>query len=509
MPNIERALLSVHDKSQLLDLARILVAHQVELIASGGTARALTLAGLPCTAVEEVTHSPEMLGGRVKTLHPAIHGGILARRTPQHLADLRNHGIQPIDLVVCNLYPFTRTVARAGVSMDEAIEEIDIGGVTLLRAAAKNFEAVTVLCDPQDYLTTALHVEKGEEVPLETRRLLALKAFRHTAAYDAAIANWLGRQIEGAGAFPAALTLSADLAQMLRYGENPHQRAGFYRWPDAPAVLTQLSGDKEMSFNNYVDLDAAWNLAQEFERPTISIIKHTNPCGLASAETLCQAYQLAFAADPVSAFGSVIAANRTLDLATVEAIGSLFVEVLAAPDFEPEALRALKRKKNLRVLKVEARTAFPYVLRTVHGGLLLQTPDDTIEPPAAWQVVSQRQPTPDELAALDFAWRACKHVKSNAIVFSTANEVVGVGAGQMSRVDSVRLAAQKAGDKAQGAVVGSDAFFPFPDGVEAAAAAGCTAIVQPGGSMRDAEIIAAADRLGLAMCFTGVRHFRH
>lgn len=506
---IQRALLSVHDKSGLLDLARVLAAQGVELVASGGTARALTQANLPCTAVEEVTHFPEMLGGRVKTLHPAIHGGILARRIPQHLADLRKHGMQPFDLVVCNLYPFTRTVARADVSEAEAIEEIDIGGVTLLRAAAKNFEAVTVLCDPHDYLTVALHVEKGEAVPAETRRHLALKAFRHTAAYDAAIATWLGRQTEGAEAFPAVLTLSANLAQVLRYGENPHQRAGFYRWPDTPLTLAQLSGEKEMSYNNYVDLDAAWGMAQEFARPTVAIIKHTNPCGLASADSLSEAYQLALAADPVSAFGSVIAVNRPLDVATVAAIGSLFVEVLAAPDYEAEALKLLKRKKNLRVLEVKPESVFPYAMRTVHGGLLVQTPDDTSEPTDTWQVVTQRQPTADELTALDFAWRVCKHVKSNAIVFSTANEVVGVGAGQMSRVDSVRLAAQKAGAKANGAVVGSDAFFPFPDGVEAAAAAGCTAIVQPGGSMRDAETIATADRLGLAMCFTGVRHFRH
>ena len=305
------------------------------------------------------------------------------------------------------------------------------------------------------------------------------------------------------------LTLSAELAQVLRYGENPHQRAGFYRWPDAARALSQLSGEKEMSYNNYVDLDAAWGMAQEFSRPTVAIIKHTNPCGLASADSLVEAFQLALAADPVSAFGSVIAVNRPLDLATVAAIGALFVEVLAAPAYEPEALKALKRKKNLRVLEVKPEAVLPYAMRTVHGGLLVQTPDDTIEPANTWQVVTQRQPTADEMTALDFAWRVSKHVKSNAIVFTTANEVVGVGAGQMSRVDSVRLASQKAGERAKGAVVGSDAFFPFPDGVEAAAAAGCTAVVQPGGSMRDAETIAAADRLGLAMCFTGVRHFKH
>lgn len=506
---IQRALLSVYDKSGLIDLAQVLVEHQVELIASGGTARALVAANLPCTPVEAVTSYPEMLGGRVKTLHPAIHGGILARRTPDHLADLAANGVHPIDLVVCNLYPFVQTVARPGVTEAEAIEEIDIGGVTLLRAAAKNYESVTVVVDPADYVTVGTHLVAERAVPVEVRRALALKAFRHTAAYDAAIAGYLGGQVEGTEAFPALLSLTADLVQSLRYGENPHQRAAFYRWQGAPVTLCQLSGEKEMSYNNYVDLDAAWAMAQEFAAPTVAIIKHTNPCGLASAGTLAEAFRLALAADPVSAFGSVIAVNQPLDLATVEAIGSLFVEVLAAPAYALDALQALKRKKNLRVLEVRRDAAYPWTLRSVHGGVLVQTPDDAVDDPASWQVVTQRAPTAAERQALAFAWKVAKHVKSNAIVFTTANEVVGVGAGQMSRVDSVHLAARKAGARARGAVVGSDAFFPFPDGVEAAAAAGCTAVVQPGGSMRDQEVIAAADRLGLAMCFTGVRHFRH
>lgn len=506
---IQRALLSVYDKSGLIDLAQMLVRYGVELIASGGTARALAGAGLPCTPVEDVTSYPEMLGGRVKTLHPAIHGGILARRTPEHLNELAQHGLRPIDLVVCNLYPFVQTVARAGVTEAEAVEEIDIGGVTLLRAAAKNFESVTVMVDPADYVTVGAYLEAGNVVPIEVRRALALKAFRHTAGYDAAIAGYLGHYVEGPAALPPVLTLAADLGQTLRYGENPHQHAGFYRWQGAPVTLRQLSGEKEMSYNNYVDLDAAWAMVQEFVRPTVAIIKHTNPCGLASADSLADAYRLALAADPVSAYGSVIAVNHLLDLATVEAIGSLFVEVLAAPGYAADALDALRRKKNLRVLEVGSDASFAWTLRTVHGGLLVQTPDDVVEDAATWQVVTQRAPTAAEIEALAFAWKVAKHVKSNAIVFATAHEVVGVGAGQMSRVDSVHLAALKAGDKARGAVVGSDAFFPFSDGVEAAAAAGCTAVVQPGGSLRDTEVIAAADRLGLAMCFTGVRHFRH
>lgn len=506
---IQRALLSVYDKSGLIDLARVLVEHQVELIASGGTARALTAAGLPCTPVEAVTDYPEMLDGRVKTLHPAIHGGILARRTPEHLADLAKYGLRPIDLVVCNLYPFAQTVARPDISELEAIEEIDIGGVTLLRAAAKNFESVTVVVDPVDYVTVGTYLAAGRMVPIEVRRRLALKAFRHTAIYDAAIAGYLSQSLGPAEAFPAVLTLTADLVQSLRYGENPHQRAAFYRWQGTPLTLQQLSGEKEMSYNNYVDLDAAWAMAQEFTAPTVTIIKHTNPCGLASADTLAEAFRLALAADPVSAFGSVIAVNQTLDLATVEAIGSLFVEVLAAPAFTADALHALKRKKNLRVLELQGEPTQPWAMRSVHGGLLVQTLDDTVEDPTAWQVVTQRAPNAAEWPALIFAWKVAKHVKSNAIVFATANEVVGVGAGQMSRVDSVHLAARKAGERARGAAVGSDAFFPFPDGVEAAAAAGCTAVVQPGGSVRDDEVIAAANRLGLAMCFTGIRHFRH
>jgi len=507
--SIQHAILSVYDKTGLIDLARALKERSVELIASGGTARAIAQAGLPCTPVEDLTGFPEMLGGRVKTLHPAVHGGILARRTDEHLADLARHGLRPIDLVVCNLYPFSRTVARSDVTEAEAVEEIDIGGVTLLRAAAKNFESVTVCCDPADYPTVASYAQGQGDVPLDVRRRLALKAFRHTAAYDAAIARYLSHQIEGTEAFPSMLTLTADLAQTLRYGENPHQRAGFYRWSDSPVTLTQVSGEKEMSYNNYLDLDAAWGMAQEFDPPTVAIIKHTNPCGLACAESLAQAYQLAFEGDPVSAFGSVIAVNRTLDLATVEAMGSLFIEVLAAPAFADDALAALKRKPGLRAIEIKAGSGFPWGVRSACGGLLVQSLDQSAEPASRWQVVSKRPPTAQELTQLEFAWKVCKHVKSNAIVFAKGSQVVGVGAGQMSRVDSVYLAARKAGEKARGAVVGSDAFFPFPDGVEAAAAAGCTAVVQPGGSMRDDEVIAAADRLGLAMCFTGVRHFRH
>jgi phosphoribosylaminoimidazolecarboxamide formyltransferase / IMP cyclohydrolase len=537
---MKRAILSVYDKTGLVEFARGLVELGFELIASGGTARALSAAGLPVTQVDQITGSPEILGGRVKTLHPAVHGGILARRTPEHLAELASHGIAPVDLVVCNLYPFAATVARPGVTEAEAVEEIDIGGVTLLRAAAKNFESVTVVCDPADYADVLREVEAEAKVKakaevkveplsldlnLSLNRRLALKAFRHTAAYDAAIATWLSGTVEKDQPLPTSLNLAAERVQLLRYGENPHQQAALYRWAGAAPAFEQLQG-KELSYNNIVDLEAAWAMPHEFAEPTVAIIKHTNPSGLASAGNLVDAYRLAFACDPVSAFGSIIAVNREADRALVEEIGTLFVEVLAAPAYTPDALAWLaEHKKNCRVMI--ARQDDPAVgtrigtddtgliiapalmLRSVAGGLLAQTPDDTGVNEAAWQVVTQRQPTEAERRSLAFAWLAAKHVKSNAIVFVRGTATVGVGAGQMNRVDSVYLAARRAGDRAEGAVLGSDAFFPFADGIEAAAAAGVIAIIQPGGSLRDDEAIAAADRLGLTMVFTGERHFRH
>lgn len=502
-----RALISVSDKRGLVDLALGLHAAGATLIASGGTASALAAAGLAVQEVSDVTGFPEILGGRVKTLHPAIHGGILARNTAAHLAELAEHGLAPIDLVVCNLYPFGQTVARPDVTLAEAVEQIDIGGVTLLRAAAKNHERVGVVCDPADYdaLLAALQAGALDDA---LRRRLALKAFQHTASYDAAIAAWLAGVVEPDNPFPATLTTAYSRADTLRYGENPHQAAALYL-PAGQAPAFQQLGGKEMSYNNWLDMDAAWGLAQEFDPPTVCIIKHTNPCGVASAASLAEAYPRALASDPLSAFGGIIAVNRTVDLALAEAMADLFVEVVIAPDYTEEALAKYRRKANLRILRPSSLPPTALSLRTIQGGLLAQIPDVQLEPAASWQVVTQRQPSAAELADLDFAWRVAKHTKSNAIVFARNLATVGVGAGQMSRVDSVYLAARRAGERSGGSVMASDAFFPFPDGVEAAAAAGVTAVAQPGGSMRDADVIAACDRLGLAMCFTGARHFRH
>ena len=516
-----RVLLSVSDKTGLLDFARGLHALGATLVASGGTANTVADAGLTVIPVSDLTGYPDLLDGRVKTLHPAVHGPILARPTAAHLAELDRHGMIPIDLVVCNLYPFERTVAAAGVREADAVEQIDIGGVTLLRAAAKNFERVAVVVDPADY-APVLAALQGGSLALDQRRSLALKAFRHTAAYDAAISSYLTLAVEGDTATPEVLNLVAERVQALRYGENPHQQAALYRWRGHEPAFVQLQG-KELSYNNLGDLDGAWGAANEFETPTVAIIKHANPCGLATSSDLVAAYQSAYACDPVSAFGSIIAVNRTVDMPLVEAIGSLFVEVVAAPDYTADALLRLSKKQNLRVMKATGRRAsdapgrgasdapgaprFPLELRTIAGGLLAQTPDSALL--AEMRVVSQRQPTPEEMADLLFAWRVAKWVKSNAIVYAHDEATTGVGAGQMSRVDAVHYAGLKAGERAHGSVMSSDAFFPFPDGIEAAATYGITAVIQPGGSMRDDEVIAAADRLGLAMVFTGTRHFRH
>lgn len=503
-----RALLSVHDKQGLADLGRGLVRLGFELVASGGTARALADAGMPVTPVEAVTGAPEILGGRVKTLHPHIHGGILARRTEEHLDELAAHDIAAIDLVVCNLYPFAATIARPGVTEAQAVEEIDIGGVTLLRAAAKNFESVTVIVDPADY-GRLLEVLAAGGPTLEQRRTHALQAFRHTAAYDAAISTWLGGHVEPSGELPGALALVAERTQTLRYGENPHQKGALYAWAGARPAFEQHQG-KELSYNNIVDLEAAWAMVADFSAPTVAIIKHTNPSGLCCADTVLDAYREALACDPVSAFGSIIAVNREVDLPFVEQVGALFVEVLVAPSYTSDAMEWLgRKKKNCRVLTLGDPAPAPLEIRAVRGGLLVQTPDDRGVEQGDWKVVTKRAPTPAEYAALRFVWIVTKHVKSNAIVLAQGTTTVGVGAGQMNRVDSVGIAAKRAGDKAKGSVLGSDAFFPFPDGVEAAAAAGVTAIAQPGGSIRDQEVIDAADRLGLAMVMTGERHFKH
>jgi len=518
---IRRALLSVSDKTGLVEFAQGLADLGVELVSTGGTARALREAGLAVQAVEEVTGFPEILDGRVKTLHPAIHGGILARREPTHLAELAAHGIASIDLVAVNLYPFAQTIARPDVTLAEAVEQIDIGGVALLRAAAKNFAAVTVLCDPADYPLVLAELRQRGNVSLPTRQRLALKAFRHTAGYDAAIANYLTSQFEADEPFPAELLLRLWRVQNLRYGENPHQQAALYGLaPEATPLGGRLLQGKPLSYNNLLDLDAAWRAVSDFSAPTVVIVKHNNPCGVASADTLAEAFPQALASDPVSAFGSVIAVNRPFDEATAQALGELFVEAIAAPGFTADARALLARRARCRLLEIdlseergERRDLPPlpsplsplrWELRSVRQGVLLQEPDVLGE--EEWRVVSGRQPTAEERESLEFAWRVVRHVRSNAIVLARGKATVGVGAGQMSRVDAVRLAVIKAGERAAGAVLASDAFFPFPDGVEEA---GVTAIVQPGGSVRDDQVIAAADAAGMAMLFTGRRHFRH
>ncbi|MYC96081.1 MAG: bifunctional phosphoribosylaminoimidazolecarboxamide formyltransferase/IMP cyclohydrolase [Caldilineaceae bacterium SB0661_bin_32] len=515
MPN-QRALISVSDKTGLTSFAQKLHDAGIELIASGGTATQLADAGLPVTPTEALTGFPELLDGRVKTLHPAIHGGILARRTEEHLAELEQQGLLPIDLVIVNLYPFEQTVAGEGVSRAEAVEQIDIGGTALLRAAAKNFESVTVICDPSDYERVATAVSDGG-LDAETRLALALKAFRHTAAYDTAISDFLARQHPqeqtqeaGVSKMPAQIQLNLERVQVMRYGENPHQQGAFYRHSNGSPAFEQLHG-QEMSYNNWLDLDGSWQAAQDFDAPTVAIIKHSNPCGLASADTLSCAYDNALASDPVSAFGSIISVNRTLDRATAERMSKLFVEIVAAPAFDEEALALLQRKKNLRILRACDTAPHTLNIRTVYGGALVQEPDASQQDlePANWRIVTQNRPDASQLADLAFAWRVCRHVKSNAIVYAAKRATVGVGAGQMSRVDSVMLAGHKAGERARGAVMASDAFFPFADGIEAAAAHGVAAVVQPGGSIRDGEVIECCDRLGMVMAFTGTRHFRH
>jgi phosphoribosylaminoimidazolecarboxamide formyltransferase/IMP cyclohydrolase len=528
MNPIRRALLSVSDKTGIVPFAAALHAMGVEIISTGGTARTLQGAGIPVTPVEQITGFPEMMEGRVKTLHPAIHAGILAnRQKPEHLAALQQVGFLPIDLVCVNLYPFESTIAQRGVTLDEAIENIDIGGPTMVRAAAKNHESVAVIVDPADYdsVLQEMQAQQGA-ISLETRRRLAVKAFAHTAFYDAQIAQFLRGQFTPETLFPQELTVPLRKVQELRYGENPHQRAAFYRLPGftEPSIATarQLHG-KELSYNNLLDCDAALELVKEFanDRPACVIIKHTNPCGVAVADTLPEAVERARLADPVSTFGGIMALNRSVDAATAEKITApnTFFECLIAPAFLPEALPVLTEKKkwgaNLRLLEVGELTPPQegLMLRGLTGSVLVQTRDVQLLSSGsvgeAVQVVTQRAPTPEQMEQLLFAWKVVKHVKSNAIVLARDWVIVGVGAGQMNRVQSVRLAAEAAGDRAKGAVLASDAFFPFPDNVEVAAIAGVTAIIQPGGSVKDQEVIAAADRLGLAMVFTGTRHFRH
>ncbi len=502
---IERALLSVYDKTGLVDFARGLAAREVELVASGGTARTLREAGLAVRAVSEVTSSPEILGGRVKTLHPAIHGGILSRRTPADQDQLGGLGWDEIDLVVANLYPFEETAADPNAPLETVIEQVDIGGVALLRAAAKNFVHVTAVCDPADYAAVLAEIEAQGEVSPETRRRLAVKAFAHTAAYDATIWRYLAG---GEDLLPERLVLGLGKLTDLRYGENPHQRAALYARPGTTGLLGgELIQGKPLSYNNLLDLDAAWRAVVAFDRPTIVVVKHLSPCGIASADALAQAFPPALAGDPVSAFGSVIAANRRFDGATARALGDLFVETIAAPAFADEAREVLSKRKGCRLVALGQALPDEIEVRSIRGGFVVQERDRGDQ--AEWRVVTRRAPTKVEMKDLRFAWRAVAHVKSNAILLARGEAAVGIGGGLPSRVDAVQLAVAKAGERAQGAVMASDAFFPFPDGVEVAAQAGVTAVVQPGGSVRDRQVIEAADQLGLAMCFTGVRHFRH
>jgi phosphoribosylaminoimidazolecarboxamide formyltransferase/IMP cyclohydrolase len=513
---IQRAILSVTDKTGLVDFARRVSALGIELISTGGTAKLLRESGIAVKDISELTGFPEMLDGRVKTLHPKVHGGILHRREdPKHVAAVKEHGIQPIDMVVVNLYAFEKTAAKPGVAFEELIENIDIGGPSMIRSAAKNFHDVAIVTSPTDYNSIADELELNTgQLSNETKWRLAQKAFATTAAYDSAIASTLERispdKVElNQDSFPNTLRFSFHKTLDLRYGENPHQKAAMYSDGSGKGVANarQLQG-KELSFNNIVDLQAAWDLAQEFDEPVVAIIKHTNPCGTATGKTLAEAYKRALECDPVSAFGGVIGVNRPIDLAAAEEMHKLFLEVIAAPSFDEAAKEKFESKKNLRLVEVVPANQ-KWVLKNVSGGMLVQDADVRPLQESDLRVVTKRPPTPEETRALLFAWKVCKHVKSNAIVYSRDGQTVGVGAGQMSRVDSAKIGAMKAQLPLKGTVAASDAFFPFPDGVEEIAKAGATAIIQPGGSQRDPEVIEAADRLGLAMLFTGVRHFRH
>jgi len=541
---IRRALVSVSDKSGIVDFCRALTEMDVQLLSTGGTMRALAEAGVPVTAVEDYTGFPEMMDGRVKTLHPKIHGGLLALRdNAEHMAQAEAHGVEMIDMVVVNLYPFEATIAQEGTTLEEAVEQIDIGGPSMVRSASKNFRDVTIVTSPDDYERVLAEMREHDgETTLQTRRELALAAFEMTCRYDAAISSYLREQFTDEAGFPAVLAPKLRRMAELRYGENPHQSAALYQDLGAhePGVAgaQQLHG-RELSFNNYLDLTAALESARDFEEPTAIIIKHLNPCGAASAATLAQAWEDAYTADPVSAFGSVLGFNRVVDVETAQCIFNddwleevikprfyaetgttdvtiigAFVEAVIAPGYEPEALDILKkRSKNIRLMLLEdfapESRRQDLDMRSIPGGMLVQNRDYEAVPPADWQIVTQVKPTDEQIRSLIFADRIAKHVKSNAIVLVQGTHVVGCGAGQMSRVDSSIIAARKAGKRAQGSVLASDAMFPARDGLDAAAATGCAAIIQPGGSRRDDEVIAAADEHGIAMVMTGMRHFWH
>ncbi|RKD21086.1 bifunctional phosphoribosylaminoimidazolecarboxamide formyltransferase/IMP cyclohydrolase [Ammoniphilus oxalaticus] len=510
---MKRALISVSDKTGVVEFAKGLVELGIEVISTGGTAQLLEEADVPVTGISEVTDFPEILDGRVKTLHPNIHGGLLAvRDRPEHQRQLEEHQIQPIDFVVVNLYPFKETISKADVTYEDAIENIDIGGPTMLRAAAKNHAFVTVVVDADDYAGVLEELKVGE-VRFETRRRLAAKVFQHTAAYDSLIAQYLTEQ--AGDVWPAQYTVTFEKTQDLRYGENPHQQAAFYRQPLARqgslAAAKQLHG-KELSYNNINDANAALQMAQEFLEPTVIAVKHTNPCGIGIGKTILDAFQKAYEADPISIFGGIVAANRTIDRETALQMKEIFLEIIMAPDFDEDALEILQAKKNLRLLKLGQSAAIdqpPHRLLSVQGGLLVQEEDVKQLSEADLQVATDRQPTPEEMKQLLFAWKVVKHVKSNAIVLARDDQTVGIGAGQMNRVGAAKIAIEQAGQKAKGSVLASDAFLPMSDTVQEAVKAGVSAIIQPGGSIRDQESIEEANKHGIAMVFTGFRHFKH
>ena len=514
---IEAALLSVSDKEGIVELARNLADLGVRIFSTGGTGRTLQEAGIAITPVSEHTGFPEILDGRVKTLHPRVHGGILARHDdPEHISTLAEHQIPAIGLVAVNLYPFSETIQKEGVTLEEAVEKIDIGGPTMVRATAKNFAHTTIAVDPSDYPKIIAEMKaNGNETSQETRWELARKAFHHTAAYDAAISGYFEKLSSGDEGLPPVVNLSLVRQASLRYGENPHQRAALYRpqfHPPTGVVAAKQHHGKQLSFNNYLDLNAAWGLIREFEDTACAIIKHTNPCGAALGSNNLEAYKKALACDPVSAFGSIVSFNRPLDAATAEEMGNLFVEAVIAPGYEEGTLEVLMRKKNLRVMEMPAAVAPVHTgldLKRIAGGILAQDGDHFYLTHDDLKIVSKRGPSDEELRDLMFGWTICKHVKSNAIIFVGDQRTIGVGAGQMSRVDSVRIAGEKAQSSLDGAVMASDAFFPFRDGIDEAARKGITAVIEPGGSVRDEEVIKAADEHDMALVFTGIRHFRH
>ena len=523
-----KALISVYDKTGILEFARSLHQMGATLISTGGTHRSLTQEGLPVEQVSDLTGFPEILDGRVKTLHPRVHGGLLARRdSPDHMKELEKQGIGAIDMVVVNLYPFVETVSKPGVTLDDALENIDIGGPTMLRAGAKNFPSVAVVVDPADYGWVAERLS-GPGLSPEERRRLAQKAFHHVSRYDTAVAGYLDHPENGSSpadegqdsAMPQELSIEYRRVQELRYGENPHQKAGLYvpssGGSGGIAEAQQLHG-RELSFNNLLDAEAAWRTVGDFEQTAVAVIKHTNPCGLAGHSDQAEAYRRAYSGDPVSAFGGIVGFNRTMGAEAAKEMSDIFYEVVVAPEYEPEALEILKKRRNLRILSVPPAPSIPssgedaasYDIRPLSGGILVQTQDDITEDPSSWEAVTKRAPTAEELSDLAFAWKAGKHIKSNAIVLVKDSTLLGMGAGQPNRVTSVHLALRAAGDAARGSVLGSDAFFPFADSIEEAARGGITAVVQPGGSIRDEEVIAAADEHDIAMVVTGIRHFRH